>query len=718
MQGACFAVAAHLISMTANQDARISSEHEALTETSANVSRSRHSGSGGPTWLLSLRRRRPSAFLTPSSRKEWPRPLRITWYVGVGVLVVGFFVLAYWSELLASRSELTFDYSFYGQMWYLIAHGHLNPMTTIAGGSFPAWKNASELILWPLAVFWYLWPHPQTLLWIQDIATAGCELVLFTWCCELVDRRAAATEARRWIYASPLIALVLLVALPWIPFIDSFDFHPEAIILFFALLAARGLWLGRRSAWLWIVVTLLGGSLGATYVAGIGISSLFIRGRRFVGIGLAMLGALAIFVLAEIGADGAGIGAFTGYTVIGTHEHIMRNNVSAFGIVSHLVAHPEMVIRQARNNWVDLYADIFSGGGIGLITPIGFGIPLLATLENLLGGNLFIAPTTQNNFPTILLVAFGSALVCIYLLSALRKKHQRAGMLLVALLVANGIGWSATWLPRLKSQWLRGAAVTATVLTQVKNQISASDEVIVSEGVVGSFSFRQWVYPVVSPGTWPVHSRVVWFVFTPMYGIEFEAPSEALGEVAYLDNVLHARLVLARGGVYAFRWTPPAGTRSVTLPAAVNIPGSELSGTAAGVVSKDAISNGHASANGAEGYVVSNDYWRVGSGSFVASARVRSSGPINVELWNDTANTLIERRTVSTHERWATVNLPFIVAQPTPTAIYSGFWPFRIVPVGAPLGEVIEVRVWSPGREHVVVSNISLASSHSTALRH
>ena len=711
-------IATHLISMTANQDARILPEHEALTETSVSATPSRHSGSGGPTWLLSLRQKRPSAFLAPSSRKEWPRPLRITWYVGVGVLAVGFLLLAYWSELLASRSELTFDYSFYGQAWYLIAHGHLNPITTITGHSFPTWKNASELILWPLFVFWYLWPHPQTLLWIQDIATAGCELLLFTWCCELVGRRVAATETRRWIYASPLIALVLLVALPWIPFIDSFDFHPEAIILFFAILAARGLWLGRRTAWLWIVVTLLGGSLGATYVAGIGISSLFIRGRRLVGIGLGMLGALAIFVLAEIGADGAGVAAFTGYDLVGTHQHIFHENVSAFGIVSHLVSHPELVVRQARNNLVDVYADIFSGGGIGLITPLGLGIPLLATLENVLAGNLFIAPTTQNNFPTILLVAFGSALVCIYLLSAPRKKHQRAGMVLAALLVANGIGWSATWLPRLKSQWLRGSAVTATLLTQVKNQIAASDEVLVSQGVAGSFSFRQWLYPVASPGTWPVHSRVVWFVFTPMYGVELEAPSDALGEVTYLHNVLHAWLVVARGGVYALRWTPPAGTRSVTLPAAVNIPGWELSGTAASVVSKNATSNGYASANGADGYVASGDYWRVGSGSFVASARVQSSGPINVELWNDTANTLIERRTVSTHGRRATVDLPFTVVQPTPQAVYEGFWPFRIVPVGALPGEVIEVRVWSPGREHVDVFDISLTSSHPTARRH
>ena len=35
--------------------------------------------------------------------------------------------------------------------------------------------------MWPLALFYWVYPHTLTLLWLQDVAVVGGELVVVAW---------------------------------------------------------------------------------------------------------------------------------------------------------------------------------------------------------------------------------------------------------------------------------------------------------------------------------------------------------------------------------------------------------------------------------------------------------------------------------------------------------------------------------------------------------
>ena len=58
--------------------------------------------------------------------------------------------------MLVSRFAITTDFGAYQQAAYLIAHGNLNPYSTVLLMQF--WRNDTELLIWPLAMFVRIWP--------------------------------------------------------------------------------------------------------------------------------------------------------------------------------------------------------------------------------------------------------------------------------------------------------------------------------------------------------------------------------------------------------------------------------------------------------------------------------------------------------------------------------------------------------------------------------
>ena len=77
------------------------------------------------------------------------------------------------------RFNLTNDFAAYAQAWTAIAHGHLTPVSSCVGSPF--WRNDLELLMWPLALFYWVYPHAVTLLWLQASAVVGGELVVLLW---------------------------------------------------------------------------------------------------------------------------------------------------------------------------------------------------------------------------------------------------------------------------------------------------------------------------------------------------------------------------------------------------------------------------------------------------------------------------------------------------------------------------------------------------------
>ena len=100
---------------------------------------------------------------------------------GLAVLAVQLVALVLWSVLEANRAVLGYDFAGCYQAWYLISHGVL--------GAAGFWKAQGIFIIWPLAIFGLLWPHPITLLVIQDLAIVGAEAVAFSWLTEIIRAR-------------------------------------------------------------------------------------------------------------------------------------------------------------------------------------------------------------------------------------------------------------------------------------------------------------------------------------------------------------------------------------------------------------------------------------------------------------------------------------------------------------------------------------------------
>jgi hypothetical protein len=192
---------------------------------------------------------------------------------GYLVLAVQFAGFLAWSALLYHRAALTWDFATYVQPWYLIAHGNLDPYSTMS--ELPFWQNDAEFMPWLLAPLYWAGRTDLMLSWAQDLSVAGAEALAITWLCELARERCRDRDAA-WLTG---LGLALLVLNPWIWWTVSFDVHEEPLVMAFTVLLAWDLVRGRRRAWLWVPLVLAGGAPSATYVAGIGLGGMLANSR-------------------------------------------------------------------------------------------------------------------------------------------------------------------------------------------------------------------------------------------------------------------------------------------------------------------------------------------------------------------------------------------------------------------------------------------------------
>jgi hypothetical protein len=95
--------------------------------------------------------------------------------------------------------------------------------------------------------------------------------------------------------------------------------------------------------------------------------------------------------------------------------------------------------------------------------------------------------------------------------------------------------------------------------------------------------------------------------------------------------------------------------------------------------------------------------WRVPTGSYQVSVRLSASGPVNVEVWDDNNDRLLTRHRIPVTSGIESVTLPVNAKSNYHEAIYRGWGPFSANFAPAPPGQLLEVRVWSPGHETVNV---------------
>ncbi len=600
---------------------------------------------------------------------EWPRALRWAARFGYALLFLQLLALGWWSQVQVSHFGATLDFANVEQAVSQIAHGVLDPHSTIQGwvngapvggaASFSHqlyfWQDHSEFIFWPLSLFQLIWPHPVTIKWLQDIAVFGAQVVAFRWITELA---ATSVSAQREKAVATLVAVgaVLLAIDPGFIGGNSFDVHTEAFAAFAALGAARALYYGHRTVWLWLIAGLACGDVGAGYQAAVGLSSLAL-GRRWLRTGMLMtVAAVGWNVL--LGA----IGGTTGTRVWVVYANLMNPartlNPDALPTVrtlaSNVAAHPGRVVSTLWDNRSYAWRNISPAGIFGwLWLPVLIPAGVVLAQAQLSGVWEIHAPGFQS-VAAYALIPVGTIAILLALLRSPRTSVRVLVMFVAAGLACNTIASAITTVPKNIRRWSAPAAAV-TALNRVSAMIGADDEVIVSQGVAGDFAARASVYPYVAgPGlTVPVQERHIWVILAPRLGIESVTPTQTDGDIQALLEDPDAHLRLDRAGVWAFEVSPKRGARwfAFTAPDNGEAPGWLLPGAVGKLVRVGAPASWHVASTGARGFVESGAAWSEVPGTYLASFRIAAAGGVKLQVLDTTTHTVPAQMDVATGGR-------------------------------------------------------------------
>jgi hypothetical protein len=499
--------------------------------------------------------------------------LRAFWLAMVCVLGLQLVGLCAYSTYLFHRFDLTDDFATYAQAWWLIGHGHLDPVNTVQIPNYPFWQSHFELAMWPIALVGRVWPHAIQLLWLQDAAMVATEWIAMVWVGALC---AARVGRRRSVVASA--ALAFLVVNPWWYLAASFDVHFETLGLPFVLWSAYSLWKGRvRTA---VIVTLIGllfGDVTAIALVCVGVAGVISRRvRRTSGWGapvIVTVMSLGWVVLATLLNANRSSGLVTNYGyLVGAAP-----TATSGWVLTHVVLHPAHALRVLSGRLGGIGRVIGSAGLIGVATPWGLAVSVGILGPAALNVNrAFLTPTIAFQTLTVIpIVLVGSVMVLLRIGGRrpgaavdTRGRRRAAGALVLAAgLVALALVQNLPLYGTLRTDWWRVDAPTAATLRSVAPTVPAGAEVIVSQGVIGRFAERRYVYPLVAaPQQFSVHASRVVFVIVPDQGIESIPPQLSDADIAWVTGRLHARIVVAHNGVTVLSWRPPPSTTSFALP--------------------------------------------------------------------------------------------------------------------------------------------------------
>ena len=493
--------------------------------------------------------------------------IRMVWRIALCLLGVQLVGMLVFTTIQYQRFNLTNDFAGYAQAWTAIAHGHMSPFSSVL--TVPFWRNDFELLMWPLALFYWVYPHAVTLLWLQVFAVVGGELVVLAWARDAVKRRPQDKAL-----APLLLGLVasLLLFTPWSWYTIGFDFHFVPFATLFALLAARDLWAGRyrRSLVVWVPLTLLSAAAGgALLVIGIGLASLLSRnGPRRVAIAVVILGVTWLTLAAGLGAM-----RFEGLQLSSMYGYLSGHPKGPFGlgnVVEGLVANPLAAFNMFESHLGYILGYVVSAGIIGLYSRWGLLIALIVLLPSAVNSNpdfIHFAQAFQS-WPAVLF------LIAAYVL-ALQRVAGNAPLARSALYAVGTItivlaaSVSLIFGFSIPGYIERVSPAAAGELSEIQRMAPAGDELIVSQGVIGRFggghtALSYWARG--APRMYSLDGKPVVFIFAPVQGTAEGFPEETQRAIEYVGTVLNARVLLEGSGIWAFSWTPKRGMTSLVLP--------------------------------------------------------------------------------------------------------------------------------------------------------
>lgn len=640
--------------------------------------------------------------LTDGEMPEQESKAPVSWWrrdslfvrVAIIVFAIQGFVLLAISDWLFSHYDLTWDYRVYYQAWYLIAHGHLNPIIDGAIGHF--WQNHLEWIMWPMALLYYVYPHGITLLVIQDLAIVGTEVVALVLMRDIIGNRLRSNDCTWWWLQ--WVGLVCLAFDPWFYWSAMFDFHPHAIYAFFITAAVWQFY--RRhvlSGYIFVFLCFVTSDVGVTFLVPLGVLLFFWRQRRN-GMIIVAVGIIGFVVEQHIffhGLGGLGIGLSNSALKSTKNTHRSFLALTTEGLMVRLLG---LIPRSIWANRLNVYANFGPSGLFGILTPVGLLIPGLALAEAAIGGTFFIEPGTQN-IPAYALLAVGTIVVLMWLAS----KSTFISKVVSCFIVTNALLWMFTGIAGLSNRTAVPNASASASLSYIHRIIPASAEVVASQGIMGRFSGRQYIRMFRAQGSViPVKSKSVYFIVSPYNGIDISPVSEELSRIAFLASQPNMQLVTDKGYIWAFKWVPPPGVHSITIGGnATTLPAWAMESAVGNPVVKGKVGSWYMKNSiGKTGYIESGAYWRLKPGKYQLNVKMASDGPVNVEVWNSTEGVMLLRRTVPATSDVSDITADFTNQKQYPLHVFKGWGPFSFEPVSklSPYDN-IEVRIWTSGRD-------------------
>jgi hypothetical protein len=631
------------------------------------------------------------------------------------------------SWVIFHRWSNTWDYAIRYQGWWGIAHGNLDPFSSVVGRSFI--QDHFEVINWPLAPLSLLWPHGLWPLWIQDLMVIGAEVGAVFIVLDALRRGQWSQRIPGWVAVA--FVSVLLVANPWIYESIAFDFHYQTVgAACFALLACREMMSGsNRRLVLWSILCLACGDLAGTYLAAVGLGGILAGGpQRRRGTKLLVAGILWVIFVTLLGANqGSQFVRHYGYLA----GAAPGATVGVAAILKGVLTDPGRGLGHLWSQRVDLWAYASSAGLIGFLTPWAV-LPILVLLENGLGSGTGITGTAYENFGAVLFLIPLSVLALGRIdrrLMALGRRvdpaaqegldrpnavgHPRLasiGPAFLVLLLCYAVAWGAIWIPHVPPRWVTVSPSTAATLDRVERLVPPDAEVVASQGVIGRFADRRWLYRFSRGGSFPLQTPDTYFVIVPTQGIELATIQEAEGLIGKLAGSLHGRLLVQQAGVWLFELHRTSGVTTVVMPERVTTLPAWIGRTVTGTkVLVGPVDSWHvAQQQEGPGYLLRAIKWQEQPGTYAMTTTIDNRSPVDIEVWDASTDMLLSRRHVGPSDGDVTVRTEVTVTQEQHGQPYSGVGPLRFQPTRPPPGDRIEIRIVTPGTAPVSVYDVEL----------
>ena len=494
----------------------------------------------------------------------------VRWTYGVGLALFGlqFVGLLALGAIAYRRFTVGKDFGIFNQAWSQIGSGHLYPYSTIR--DVPFLKNHFELIMWPVALLYPVVHSAFALVVLQILALVGTEVVAFTWVTALV-RDAELDSA--WLVGVSAGTVLLLLASPASYTSVLEDFHFEALASLFAVLAAYDLWSGRtRRLWVWLGLCLLCGDIGGLYALGLGLSALVVRDRRRAGAAVFLAGLGWTALISLLGAN-VGSNLSTGYAYLAGRATVPGGASGLWLVTKGTLAHPGRAVTVARPRLGASVRYLLNGGGIGAVTPWGFGVPLVVLGTSVLQSSSIFIGLPYQNFVILPFVTFGSAWMVVWLATRATTPTGRTVAAVVGVVaVLVGVATSAQRMHadvdfNASSGFVSSA--DAAALGRALAATPADAEVAAPLPTIGRFSQRPFAYLLGDPsgGTGasiPVRARTVVVVVDPSIDTAFLPTAVSTHLVQRLERQ-GATVLVSTPGVTAVLWHPPPGVTTLHL---------------------------------------------------------------------------------------------------------------------------------------------------------